>query len=227
MTDAPLRLVLFDWDGTLADSFSTIRIAMDEAFRERALPPPDVAVLRASVGLQLDTIVARLRPGAGAEERAAIAATYRACFAREMQRPGFREALFPGIREALSVLDGGSRLLGVATGKAAKGLAQCLAHHGLEQMFATLQTPDVAPGKPHPGMVLQAMEGLGVAPERTVVVGDTTWDMEMARNAGVAGVGVRWGLHEADALWAAGAVTVVDDAPALVAWLLSPRLSGR
>lgn len=216
----PLRLVVFDWDGTLADSTGTIEAAMTAAFRSRGHVPPSVEAIRACVGLRLDTIVARLLPAGAPEEQAAVVAAYRAAWSAEMGRPGFSERLFPGVREGLAALDGGDRLLAVATGKSRAGLGRCLAAHGLERRFACLRTPDDAPGKPHPGMVLTAMDQLGVPPAHTVVVGDTTWDMEMARAAGVTALGVTWGCHAPAALQAAGAAALFDDFPSLVAALL-------
>lgn len=217
----PLRLVVFDWDGTLADSTAIIESAMSAAFTACGHAPPAAEAVRAFVGLRLDVIVARLLPGGDPADHAALVTAYRQAWASQMDRPELAERLFPGVREGLAALDGGSRLLAVATGKSRNGLNRCLALHGLARHFACLQTPDDAPGKPHPGMVLAAMDRLGVPPERTVVVGDTAWDMEMARAAGATALGVTWGCHPPDALLAAGAEALYSDFPSLVADLLA------
>jgi phosphoglycolate phosphatase len=217
--DRPLRLAIFDWDGTLADSAATIEAAMATAFLVRGHVPPAAEAVRACVGLRLDLIVARLLPDAPADEQAALVAAYRQAWADEMGREGFRERLFPGVRAGLAALASDGWLLAVATGKSRQGLGRCLALHGLEPLFVSLQTPDVAPSKPHPGMVLRALDECGAAPADTVVVGDTTYDMEMARAAGVTALGVRWGCHPPEALAAAGAAAQFDDFGSLVAYL--------
>ena len=101
--------------------------------------------------------------------------------------------------------------MGIATGKASHGLVATLEPHGILDYFVTQQTSDVAEGKPHPDMVLKAMKETGSRTEETIMIGDTTFDMEMARNAGVKGVGVSWGYHKPDELYQAGAEIVIDD----------------
>jgi phosphoglycolate phosphatase len=101
-------------------------------------------------------------------------------------------------------------VLGIATGKSQRGVRLVLGHHGLLDHFITIKTADDAPSKPDPGMVLAAMREAGAAPENTVVVGDTVYDMAMARAAGAAGIGVTWGYHPGAALAGAGALAVID-----------------
>ena len=209
------RLVVFDCDGTLVDSQHTIASAMSAAWESAGLVPPDPAEVRRVVGLPLVEAIARLyRDGTGADH-AALAERYKDSF-HALHRAVDDEPLFPGIRETLAALDGAGVLLGIATGKGRRGLSLTLGRHDLERYFVTVQTADDNPGKPNPDMLLRAMAEAGVGAAMTMMVGDTTFDMMMARNAGVVGVGVGWGYHDPDELHAAGAALVVDTGPALV-----------
>jgi phosphoglycolate phosphatase len=125
------------------------------------------------------------------------------------------EPLFEGIPEALDVLEAEGWLFGVATGKSDRGLTHILAAHGLTHRFLTLQTADRHPSKPHPSMIEQAMADVGAAPETTVMIGDTSYDMLMARAAGTRALGVAWGYHPPAELHAAGAHAVADSVHAL------------
>lgn len=208
-------LVVFDCDGTLVDSQHTIVSAMSAAWRSAGLVPPDTTAIRRVVGLPLVEAIARLhREGTGADH-AALAERYKESF-HGIQRESADEPLFPGIRETLASLEAAGVLLGIATGKGRRGLALTLGRHGLERYFVTIQTADGNPGKPNPDMLLRAMAESGVEAASTMMVGDTTFDMMMARNAGVVGVGVGWGYHDPDELHAAGAALVVDSCAALV-----------
>jgi len=216
-SDRPLRLVVFDWDGTLVDSQHMIADSMVQAFRSLDLAPPAPAAVRQVVGLRLEEAVGRLA-GAAAESSltAALSAAYRTAFWNLRASERFHEPLFPGIREALARLSGRPEtLLAIATGKNRRGLVHSLAHLGLADRFHSLQTADDGPGKPHPAILEQAMAESGVEPARTLVVGDTSYDMQMAANAGVRAVGVAWGYHGREALLAAGASCVIDRIEAL------------
>jgi len=223
-----LRLVVFDCDGTLVDSQASIIESMTTAWRAHALPDPAPEAVRRVVGLGLDLAIAALLPVEQREDRALVerlVQAYKDAFLTIRTRPGHLDPLYPGTRAALDALEQAGLLLGVATGKARRGLLATLDQHGLEDRFVTLQTADRAPSKPHPGMLLQAMEEAGAAPQETVLIGDTTFDMDMARNARVAGIGVDWGYHERDELLACGAVTVIDrfeDLPPALAGLGGP-----
>jgi phosphoglycolate phosphatase len=227
------RLVVFDCDGTLVDSQHLIAEAMAGAFAAAGEPAPELARVRRVVGLSLAHAVAELLGqvdgdrGAGAVE--AIVGHYRRRFA-ELRRGPHHEPLFPGAVAALDALDAGGFLLGVATGKSLRGLTATLSRHGLERRFVTLQTADRAPGKPHPAMLERAIAEAGVTAERTVLVGDTSFDMEMAGNAGVAAIGVSWGYHEVFELEGAGAHRVIDafaELAPLVARMLNERAPAR
>ncbi|WP_298727804.1 HAD-IA family hydrolase [uncultured Ferrovibrio sp.] len=204
----PPRLVIFDCDGTLVDSQHHIVAAMHTAFTALGLPLPQAEMIRRTVGLPLPVAIQSLLPAGVAA--AAVVEAYKTAAIAQRLNPDHHEPIFPGLVEALDRLEEAGFLLGIATGKARRGLDYTLATHGLTGRFVTLQTNDVvAAGKPAPDMVLQAMAETGAAPASTIVVGDTTYDIEMARNAGVAAVGVAWGYHDEDVLLAAGAAKII------------------
>lgn len=220
---AALPFVVFDVDGTLVDSQHTIAASMATAFDLHGHPRPDLRDVRRVVGLSLVEAVARLLPGEPDARHAAVAEDYKAAFFALRSRDDHDDPLFPGVRDVLSALAAAGYQLGICTGKSRRGLAAVLAHHGLSAHFVTAQTADGHPGKPHPAMLRQAMVEAGAEPATTVLVGDTSFDMAMARNAGVAPIGVSWGYHEAAELTDAGAGVVIDhfdDLPAEVAGLI-------
>lgn len=219
----PLRLALFDCDGTLVDSQYAIVAAMNAAFVALGLPLPDAAAVRRVVGLPLVQAIAVLLPDAQPRLHVTLADRYKLAFADARNRGVHEEPLFPGIRGALDALEGAGLLLGVATGKSRRGLVATLDQHGLLDRFTTLQTSDTGPGKPHPDMVFRALAETGVEASDTVVIGDTTYDMLMAGSARAGAVGVAWGYHEVAELTGAGAQRIcetADQVPAAVLALL-------
>ncbi|MEO0679341.1 MAG: HAD-IA family hydrolase [Pseudomonadota bacterium] len=224
--DAPLRLVVFDVDGTLIDSQAFILAAMRRGFDAvgRAAPP-DAAIL-SIVGLSLPEAVRRLAPDLPGPRAEALVDAYRRAFRAQREDSGGEAAspLYPGARAALRRLAAQpATLLGVATGKARRGLDHALAAHGLDGLFQTLQTSDLHPSKPHPSMLQATLRDAGVEAGRAAMVGDSSYDMQMARSAGLFAIGVAWGYHDADALRAAGAEAVIDRFEALDA-VLDARL---
>jgi phosphoglycolate phosphatase len=213
------RLILFDCDGTLVDSQHVIFAAMTHAYDAHGLPCPEIDVVRRVVGLGLVEAIEALAPELGREEHVTLAQAYKSAFGLLRQDPRHREPLFPGVRETLVSLAEAGFLLGVATGKSRKGLASTLRLHGLGDVFVTLQTADDAPGKPHPGMIENALRATGAARADTVMVGDTVFDIRMARNARVHPLGVSWGYHDVAELTEAGALHVLDAYAALPPWL--------
>ena len=212
-----VHLVLFDCDGTLVDSQHMIHAAMCRAFDGCDFALPERERVRGVIGLQLDTAIARLAPDLDEASVALLAEGYKAAFFALREEPDAkaREPLYEGMAELVAALHEDGVILGVDTGKSLRGLRHTLAMHGLQERFVTLQTPDNAPGKPDPGMVLQAMAETGARPETTLVIGDTTFDMEMAREARAGALGVAWGYHPAEALLASGAGAVAGDVAAL------------
>ncbi len=205
-----LKLVMFDFDGTLVDSQGGIIAAMTEAFRGVGLEDPAPAAVRRVVGLSLVAAIGELMPGAGTKAVAAVAQRYRDAYYALRSEPDYHEPLFPGARAALQALDQPEILLGIATGKARRGLLSSLERHDLASHFVTLKTGDDGPGKPHPGILESAMAEVGVDAMDTVMVGDTVFDIQMARNAQAQPLGVSWGYHEAYELSSAGAARVID-----------------
>jgi phosphoglycolate phosphatase len=204
------RLIVFDCDGTLVDSQHLIIDAMRTTFAAHGLPPPADDAVRHIVGLSLAEAIAALLPGIGETDRAALVDGYRQTFQAMRRQALFHEPLFPGARETLQALEGRGHLLAVATGKSDRGIATVLQHHALAHLFVSLQTADRHPSKPHPAMLEAAMRETGSAPHETVMVGDTSYDMQMARAAGVRAIGVGWGYHAVAALELAGAATIVE-----------------
>jgi len=214
------RLALFDCDGTLVDSQVNICRAMEECFSLARLDPPPREAIRRIVGLSLVPAIAQLLPQAEARQHELLAEDYKRAF-HAMRHSGALdpEPLFDGVADAIETLHARGWLLGVATGKSDRGLALILAHHGLAHRFVTLQTADRHPSKPHPSMIETAMAEAGATPETTAMIGDTSFDMAMARAAGAHAVGVAWGYHTMHELLESGAGHVVEHAAALPAHL--------
>lgn len=203
-----MRLIVFDCDGTLVDSQATIVACVQAAFQAHGMPPPEAAAIRRIVGLSLLEAMRELAPELGPAAALRLAELYKDAFLTFRTGQDFHEPLFPGARELLDSLRERELLLGVATGKAMRGLRLTLERHGLDH-FVTLQTADLHPSKPHPAMVLAAMAETGAAAPETMVVGDTSFDILMARAAEALPVGVAWGNHPAEELTAAGAAHVL------------------
>lgn len=199
------RLAIFDCDGTLVDSQANICLAMEECFARAGLEAPQRARTRRVVGLSLVEAMQAMLPDAEAHVHAAMAEDYKLAFHSLRGRGLIEEPLYDGISELIETLDADGWLLGVATGKSDRGLKLCLDHHGLHPRFVTLQTADRHPSKPHPSMIEMAMADAGAAPETTIMIGDTSYDIAMARAAGVTAIGVTWGYHDARDLLDAGA----------------------
>jgi phosphoglycolate phosphatase len=202
-------LAVFDCDGTMVDSQHSIVAAMHTAFGSQGFDLPSPRAVRRVVGLPLADAIAVLIPGVESHAHERLREGYRQAYSGSRVRGEIDDPLFPGLYEALDDLEKGGWLLGIATGKSHAGLVGTLQSHGLQDRFSTLQTADRGAGKPNPDMLLQAMAETGVDKTQTVMIGDTTFDIEMARNAGTLAIGVAWGYHEAEELTAAGAHAVV------------------
>ncbi|MDG2043244.1 MAG: HAD-IA family hydrolase [Maricaulis sp.] len=202
----PLRLAIWDVDGTIVDSRKIIQRAMSRAFIRAGLGDIDYDRTRSIVGLELNEAISRLAPPDYSAERVAqLGLFYKEAFVEQRAEPGFEEPLYDGALDTIQRLQDEGWLLGVATGKARRGLDIVFSHHDLHKYFTTFQTVDGGPGKPHPRMILDAMSETGADAANTLMIGDTSFDMQMAVNAGVRAVGVSWGFHTADEVTEGGA----------------------
>ena len=218
------KLVLFDCDGTLVDSQHMIVATMTEAFAKIGCAPPDPAGVLSIIGLSLPEAIGRLNADLDDVTVGRVAEAYRDTYQTMKFRLAETAPLYPGVLDALRVLAGRDDvLLGVVTGKSRRGLDAILETHGLTGLFAVLRTADDGPSKPHPFMVVDAVAALGGDASQTVVVGDTGYDMLMARAAGAFALGVTWGYNHRDELIQAGAQVLADsftEVPALAMGLL-------
>jgi phosphoglycolate phosphatase len=209
-----MSLVIFDLDGTLIDSAAIILGAQYETFARCGRVHPGREAGLGIVGLTLDIALARL---AGLDEPDDhLTETYRQVFngmrVRAETDPALAEPFFPGVEDMLETLAARPGLkLGIATGKSRRGLDYIVERHGWQKLFTTFQSADDAPSKPHPGMIQRAMSETGVRPERTAMVGDSSFDIEMAVAAGVAPIAVSWGFQPVASLQALGARAVLND----------------
>lgn len=204
------RLAIFDCDGTLVDGQAAVCDAMEAAFSQSGLAAPDRNEVRRSVGLSLHRAVAGLLPDAGPETQLAVVESYKRTFRDTRLSGSLHEPLYDGIAELLDRLSKDGWLLAVATGKSDRGLNACLKTHGIRDRFISLQTADRHPSKPHPAMLEQALADAGAQPGEAVMIGDTTFDIDMAHAASVRAIGVAWGYHTPDELRAAGASQIAE-----------------
>ncbi|MEM1130339.1 MAG: HAD-IA family hydrolase [Pseudomonadota bacterium] len=210
---AGLKLAIFDVDGTLVDSQGHIHAAMKVAFEDAGRVVPGRAEVLSIVGLSLPEAVARLAPDLDRAPVLDMVAVYKDAYS-DIARAGGAAAspLFEGARPALDRLAArDDMLLGVATGKSRRGLSHIVDIHGLHDYFVTRQDADGHPSKPHPAMVETALAEAGCAPQDAVMIGDTTFDIEMGRAAGVRTLAVGWGYHPSARLRAAGADSLIEN----------------
>jgi phosphoglycolate phosphatase len=208
-------LVVFDWDGTIADSTGIIASSIREACRDLGLPIPPEEDARWVIGLGYLDSMNHVAPGLSPKRQRALAERYRAHYlAREDE-----VLLFEGIMPLIAELRARERLVAVATGKARRGLDRALAASGLGPFFDATRCGDEGFPKPHPDMLLHLLEATGVAPERAVMIGDTTHDLELAANAGVEAVAVCYGAHDEKLLRARKARHFARDVGDLRKWL--------
>jgi phosphoglycolate phosphatase len=216
MKQRDYQLIVFDWDGTLMDSAGKIVRCFESAVGDVGLPSPGAAAIRNIIGLGLSEAVASLLPQCDPEAQSRVVARYREHFLHLDQT---EMPLFPGVRDGLASLAQRGYLLAVATGKARRGLSRVLRETGLEHLFVASRCADESFSKPHPQMLLDILEETGVVPAAALMVGDTVYDMQMARNARVDGLAVSYGVHERERLLAHGPVACLDSFPEVHGWL--------
>jgi phosphoglycolate phosphatase len=211
-----MRLVIFDVDGTLVDSQGDILASMTAAFDAVGQDAPDRDAVLSIVGLSLDQAMLKLAPDTDAATRDKMVESYKSAYqALRIKAGAASSPLYPGIRDAVETLSAQPEtLLAIATGKSRRGLNALLDNHGWSDRFHSLQVADDHPSKPNPSMILTALVETGVEAADAVMIGDTTYDMDMSAAAGVRFIGVNWGYHPASSL--AGAVETVSSAEDLI-----------
>ncbi|APZ42662.1 HAD family hydrolase [Acidihalobacter ferrooxydans] len=210
------RLLVFDWDGTLMDSEARIVACMRSAAAAVGAAPPSTEAARRIIGLGMREAILALYPAADDDFIERFVRAYRDRFLGADATP---QVLFEGVPDMLAALEEAGYLLAVATGKSRAGLDRVLRQTGLTGRFHATRCADEAFSKPHPAMLEDVMERVGAAPPETLMIGDTTFDLEMAHNAGVEAVGVSHGAHEVAALLQWRPRTILDRIDALPAWL--------
>ncbi|WP_284777550.1 HAD-IA family hydrolase [Agrobacterium sp. lyk4-40-TYG-31] len=207
-----MKLVLFDCDGTLVDSVGLIHEVMARTFVHFGYDRPDVSLTKSIIGLTLDIAIARMQGKPHVDDEAlAMTAHYKAIFPATRAEPGFEEPMFAGIHAMIDTLAKRQELLiGAVTGKSRRGLNLIMDTHGFRQHFIVSRTADDCPSKPHPAMVTECCSETGMVPADTIVIGDTIYDMQMAKAAGAKAIGVAWGYASVDDLWNAGADAIVN-----------------
>ena len=210
----PYKLLVFDWDGTIIDSASTIAECIRDAARDLELEVPDHERASHVIGLGLHDALRIAVPGLPADRFPEFVESYRRHFLERKDRM----QLFDGMRELLDAL-AKTHQLAIATGKSRRGLDRDLDYHGLKALFVASRCADETNPKPHPAMLLELMRALDVTEKQTLMIGDTSHDMDMARAADVDCVAVTYGAHPETGLRACLPLHCVADVASLARWL--------
>lgn len=203
------------------DSAQKIANCIQASARDLDLLPPSDEAAKRIIGLGLSEAMAILFPQLDQAQIAALVERYRHHWLLGDTTP---QALFAGVEKGLQQLAEQGVFLAIATGKSRVGLNRVFADLDIESLFVTSRCADETRSKPHPQMLEEILEFTSIDPHKALMIGDTTYDMDMAGNAGIAGLGVAYGVHQADELSTSGAITVVDDFERLMAWLLNGRI---
>jgi len=220
VTPEKIRLIVFDWDGTLMDSETEIVHAMSAAIEEMELEKRSIDQCRNIIGLGLKEAVDALYPGRDKAFRQQFVECYRHHWFSNAQA----SELFPGARETLHLLKESGFILAVATGKGRTGLDRVLLATELETVFSATRCSDETQSKPHPQMLLEILQELNIAPHQALMVGDTEYDLLMAMGAGVAPIAVTYGVHERERLLEHQPLACLDNISELLDWLAEEQL---
>jgi phosphoglycolate phosphatase len=190
-------LLIFDWDGTLIDSIDWIARCLQAASNDTRLETPDYQAAKSVIGLSIERATEALFPDANADEVLDLVARYeRAYFSKQISR----DDLFPGVYDMLEMLKNAGFKLAIATGKTREGLDEALRATNTRDLFCITRCADETESKPHPLMLHEIMAHTQISPKRTLMVGDSTHDLQMALNAGIAAIGVASGAHDSTEL---------------------------
>lgn len=212
-------LIIFDWDGTLMDSEARIVACIQNAARDAGQPVPAPSAARDVIGLGLQQAMQRLFPGTDKATEQRLIEGYRAHWMGEGLEPAY---MFAGAQQLLHDLDAAGYRLAVATGKSRRGLDSSLNDSGLTDLFHATRCADETSSKPHPQMLEELLTDLNTSVAEALMIGDTVYDMQMARSARVDAVGVTHGVHPRERLLAEGALACFDDLATLARWLSVP-----
>jgi phosphoglycolate phosphatase len=210
------ELLVFDWDGTLMDSAARIVASLRAAFEDIGLDPPEPAAARNIIGLGLSHVMQRLAPNASADTHERLIKRYRSHYLEVNDTP---TPLFAGAAEVIKELHGNGYLLAVATGKSRIGLDRALVDSGLGHFFHATRSADETFSKPHPQMLLELLDVLGVDSGRALMIGDTEYDLLTAQNASVDALAVCYGAHEPERLLNLKPLGCLSAIDALPPWL--------
>lgn len=204
------KVIIFDWDGTLMDSIDKIVASVKAGAEDCHLKVPSTENIRHIVGLSLDKAMAKLFPDASLEEQSAMVNAYRYQF---LTLEKYETPFYPGIKSWLQSLKDQGYLLAVATGKGRNGLDRTLDKFAVRELFTVTYCADQTASKPDPLMLNRILKDLNLDVSQALMVGDTSYDLEMANNAKMDCLGVSYGVHSKESLKQFNPIAIVDDLP--------------
>jgi len=215
------QLIIFDWDGTLMDSAQKIANCIRASARDVGVAEPSVERAKSIIGLGLFEAMQTLFPDLDTNQVQSLVDRYKYHFVRGDVT---EQQLFDGVEEGLRALENSGAMLAVATGKSRAGLDRAFASNGLEKHFTVTRCADETRSKPHPQMLNEILDFTAIDSSKTIMVGDTTFDMDMALNANIAGLGAGYGVHSEQMLMASKAVAVHQNFGEMMQWFLDGRV---
>jgi phosphoglycolate phosphatase len=204
-----MTLFVFDFDGTLSDSAAFICDTMQHAFIAHNIPAPTYNMIRHIIGITLEQAIHTLMPSLSDGDIISISNHYKKIFRERREQNLMHDALFEGALDILKTIHTSTHLAGIATGKSLRGLNAELDRHSIREFFIGYQTSDTHPSKPHPAMLNALINQAGGNATDTIMIGDTSYDMQMAKSAGAMAIGVSWGCHDIDTLKESGADNII------------------
>lgn len=215
------QLIIFDWDGTIMDSAMKIANCIQASAKEVGLDVPTSEHAKSIIGLGLHEAMRQLFPDADEAEITAMVAAYKHHF---VTVDGTEQSLFDGVEQGLKALNDAGAILAVATGKSRAGLDRAFSALSLKKYFVTSRCADETRSKPHPQMLHEILDFTAIDPQKAIMVGDTTFDLDMAANANIAGLGAGYGVHSEQMLIDSKALSVQSNFTQVIAWLLDGRI---